>query len=88
MQRSWSNGYPAGQTTGTSVKIPDEECKVPLGEGRFTGGGGIRFDDLGGMPVHVTRGLTIHCDLLLSNNLELNWGKGDKFHMTEHLTTL
>ena len=37
--------------------------------------------------VRVTRGLTIHCDFLLSNNLEVNWG-GDKFHMTEHLTTV
>ena len=35
----------------------------------------------------VTRGLTIHCDLLLSNNLEVNWG-GNQFHMTEHLTTV
>lgn len=35
----------------------------------------------------VTRGLTIHCDLLLSNNLEVNWG-GNQFHMTEHLETV
>jgi hypothetical protein len=53
------------------------------GEGRFTGGGSqVRVGD-----VRVTRGLTIHCDLLLSNNLEVNWG-GKKFHMTEHLTTV
>jgi hypothetical protein len=51
--------------------------------GRFTGGGHqIRVGD-----VRVTRGLTIHCDLLLSNNLEVNWG-GNQFHMTEHLTTV
>ena len=35
----------------------------------------------------VTRGLTIHCDLVLSNNLEINWG-GNRFHMTEHMTTV
>ena len=34
----------------------------------------------------VTHGLTIHCDLKLSNNLELNWGVGQNFHLTEHLT--
>jgi hypothetical protein len=34
----------------------------------------------------VTRGLTIHCDLKLSNNLEVNW-QGNQFHMEEHLTT-
>lgn len=53
------------------------------GTGRFTGGGHqIRIDD-----VRVTRGLTIHCDLVLSNNLEVNWN-GNSFHMTEHLTTV
>jgi hypothetical protein len=52
--------------------------------GRFTGGGNqIKVDG-----VRVSRGLTIHCDKLLSNNLELNWGSGDNFHMEEHLTTI
>jgi hypothetical protein len=37
--------------------------------------------------VRITRGLTVHCDLLLSNNLEINWG-GNQFHMTEHMTTV
>ena len=31
--------------------------------------------------------MTIHCDLLLSNNLQVNW-PDNKFHMTEHLTTV
>ena len=54
-----------------------------VGTGRFTGGGNqIRVDG-----VRVTRGLTIHCDLLLSNNLEVNWN-GNSFHMTEHLETV
>ena len=34
----------------------------------------------------VTHGLTIHCDLKLSNNLRINWGVGQNFHITEHLT--
>lgn len=56
---------------------------VASGEGRFTGGGHqIRVDN-----VRVTRGLTIHCDLLLSNNLEINW-TSNHFHMTEHMVTV
>jgi hypothetical protein len=57
--------------------------EVDLANGRFTGGGHqVRVGE-----ARVTRGLTIHCDLLLSNNLEVNWG-GNQFHMTEHLTTI
>jgi hypothetical protein len=53
------------------------------GEGRFTGGG----HQLRAGEARVTRGLTVHCDLLLSNNLEVNWN-GNSFHMTEHLLTV
>lgn len=49
--------------------------------GRFTGGG-FQLS-----AARVTRGFTIHCDLVLSNNLEVNWG-GNHFHMTQHLTTV
>ena len=59
-----------------------DACESPIGEGRFTGGG---FQIAG--DVRITRGFTIHCDLLLSNNLEINWN-GNKFHMTEHTTTV
>jgi len=56
---------------------------VDVANGRFTGGGHqLRVGE-----ARVTRGLTIHCDLLLSNNLEVNWG-GNQFHMTEHLETV
>lgn len=78
---NWENGTVGGQSASVVVAIPDN-CVVP-GTGRFTGGGKqVRVGD-----VFVTRGLTIHCDLLLSNNLEVNWG-GNQFHMTEHLTTV
>jgi hypothetical protein len=64
-----------------NIRLSTEE--VDLANGRFTGGGNqVRIGE-----ARVTRGLTIHCDLLLSNNLEVNWG-GDHFHMTEHLTTV
>jgi hypothetical protein len=78
---TWGNGTGGGQSASTTVLLT-EECEQP-GLGRFTGGGHqLRVDG-----VRVTRGLTIHCDLLLSNNLEVNW-QGNSFHMTEHLATV
>ena len=79
----WGNGNVGGQTSSITVPIPLEPCDSVVPNGRFTGGGHqIRVDG-----VRVTRGLTIHCDLLLSNNLEINW-QGNSFHMTEHMTTV
>jgi hypothetical protein len=78
---TWGDGAGGLQSASTTVTIPTD-CLLQ-GDGRFTGGGSqVRIGD-----VRVTRGLTIHCDLLLSNNLEVNWG-GNKFHMLEHLTTI
>ena len=78
----WDNGTTGGQSASTNVTIPSEECNTN-GTGRFTGGGHqLRVDG-----VRVTRGLTIHCDLLLSNNLEINW-QGNQFHMLEHMETV
>jgi len=77
------DGRAGGQSNSVSVTIPEECPNVVSGNGRFTGGGHqIRVDG-----VRVTRGLTIHCDLLLSNNLEINWN-GNRFHTLEHLTTV
>jgi len=51
----------------------------PMAPGRMTGGGGqIRIDD-----VRITRGLTIHCDITLSNNIEINWTGGNKWHINK-----
>jgi hypothetical protein len=45
-------------------------------QGRFTGGGfQIDANDL-----KVTRGFTLHCDELLSNNFEVNWKSGGTTH--------
>ncbi|HYN10936.1 MAG TPA: hypothetical protein VES67_26370, partial [Vicinamibacterales bacterium] len=55
----------------------------PLGNGRFTGGGQIRIGEF-----RISQGLTIHCDKILSNNLEINWPGGNNFKMEEHLTTV
>lgn len=81
---NWGDGYAGGQSTSITVTYPTEGCTAPS-LGRFTGGGKqLRLSD----GLKVTRGLTIHCDLKLSNNLQINWPTGQKFHMTEHLTTV
>ena len=51
------------------------------GIGRITGGGG-QIDLTG--DVHVTRGFTLHCDIELANNLEINWA-GDSWHIDKLL---
>lgn len=78
----WPSGEGAGQSSSTTVAVP---TSCATGRGRFTGGG--HQVDVGGIA-KITRGLTIHCDLLLSNNLEINWGGGNNFHMLEHLETI
>lgn len=81
---TWGDGFAGGQSTSITVNYPTEACEEPT-LGRFTGGGRqIRLSD----GARITRGLTIHCDLLLSNNLQVNWQGGNKFHMTEHLQTV
>jgi hypothetical protein len=61
---------------------PPPECVIA--SGRFTGGGfQINFND-----VKVTRGFTLHCDELLSNNFEVNWkdadGNAHHFHIEKN----
>ena len=81
---TWGDGFAGGQSSSVTVTYPTEPCTGPS-LGRFTGGGKqLRLSD----GLKVTRGLTIHCDLLLSNNLEINWPTGNKFHMLEHLETV
>jgi hypothetical protein len=81
---AWGDNVAGGQSNSVTVTYPAEACEQPT-LGRFTGGGRqIRLSD----GARITRGLTIHCDLLLSNNLQVNWTNGKKFHMTEHLETV
>jgi hypothetical protein len=79
----WVDGATGGQSDSETVTIATDCTTTTPGIGRFTGGG---FQVNVG-PARVTRGLTIHCDLKLSNNLEVNWG-GNQFHMLEHLETI
>jgi hypothetical protein len=51
--------------------------------GRMTGGGHqIRIDG-----ARITRGFTIHCDIRLSNNIEVNWPGGNKWHLSKPITS-
>lgn len=52
---------------------------------RMTGGGSI-FDPAGAYTGRTTHGFELHCDLREPNNLEINWGPGNRFHLTD-LTT-
>lgn len=52
-------------------------------EGRLTGGG---LKVAGTRGEVVTFGMTLHCDILLSNNLEVNWS-GHKWHLTKPITS-
>jgi hypothetical protein len=79
---AWGDGSAGGQSSQVTVTYPTEPCATP-GTGRFTGGGFQNRVD----SVRVTRGLTIHCDLLLSNNLEINW-TGNQFPPDAPLDTL
>lgn len=62
-------------------KLPECQPKV---SGRFTGGG-FQIDE---NDVKVTRGFTLHCDAILSNNFEVNWAGGNNFHTDKNPTTV
>ena len=63
----------------------DDPCvPPPTVNGRFTGGG-FQFDE---NDVKVTRGFTLHCDQILSNNFEVNWAGGNQFHIDKNPTTV
>lgn len=66
-------------TSGVLAEGGTETCEVT--NGRMTGGGGQI--QVGG--VYVSRGFTIHCDITLSNNVEVNWG-GNHWHLDKPLT--
>jgi hypothetical protein len=79
----WGDGYTGQPSASTTVSIPTN-CQQISALGRFTGG--PNSVEVGGAS--VTSGLTIHCDRLLSNNLEVNWGNGNRFHMLDHVETV
>jgi hypothetical protein len=60
-----------------------EPTAEELLDGRMTGGGAKVLNNAG-LP--VTFGLTLHCDILLSNNLEINWDGGNNWHLDKPIT--
>ncbi|HEX6966201.1 MAG TPA: hypothetical protein VF166_10405 [Gemmatimonadaceae bacterium] len=62
--------------------VTTEFTTTPL-QGRLTGGG---VKAAGADGETVTLGLTLHCDILLSNNLEINW-QGHQWHLTKPITS-
>ncbi len=77
-----------------SSDLQPQFCETEFPLGRMTGGGVIRLDGyINGELVQVkfTHGFTLHCDNLLSNNLEINWG-GNQWHIEkeslEHIECL
>ena len=51
--------------------------------GRMTGGGNqLRVDG-----VRISRGFTIHCDITLSNNVQVNWSGGNRWHLDKPITS-
>jgi hypothetical protein len=63
------------------VNVAEPPPPPPPALGRMTGGG-VQFD-VG--VAKITRGFTIHCDLTLSNNLEINWAE-NQWHIDKPLT--
>jgi hypothetical protein len=93
---NWDDGTGGGQSASVTFDIP-QDCAPPSALGRFTGGFQIVLPTHTARSTHgplkpvkggikITGGLTIHCDRLLSNNLEVNWA-GNHFHMREHTLT-
>jgi len=66
----------------TVKSVTTEFTNTPL-EGRMTGGG---IKAVGTEDEIVTFGLTLHCDITLSNNLEVNWG-GHQWHLAKPITS-
>jgi hypothetical protein len=60
------------------IPVLDEQ---PLASGRMTGG--YRFR-VGG--AWVRGGFTIHCDIALSNNIQIRWGR-NRWHLSKPITS-
>jgi len=69
------NGEPMTDEAG---EIIYEHKSITVLDGFMTGGGSVFTQD----GTRVTHGLELHCaSALLPNNLQVNWNKGNKFHL-------
>ena len=46
-------------------------------------GGGWRVSGSGGEAIRSSGGMTLHCDINLSNNLQISWDRGQKWHINK-----
>jgi hypothetical protein len=63
-------------------RITYYNINIAAANGRMTGGNNIRVGSL-----RVTGGLEIHCDITLSNNIEVNWPGGNNWHLDKPITS-
>ncbi len=64
---------------GNIVVFYNDPVQPPTALGRMTGGGNPKING-------VNLGLTLHCDITLSNNLEINWAGGN-WHLDKPIST-
>ena len=73
----------SGVSYGTQKVIIHVPCEPEPEPGFMTGGGSVFMSD----GTRVTHGFALNCDASMAqNNLQINWGKKNKFHL-ENLTT-
>ena len=69
-------GYPASFAwNGATLSVPKPVSPPEPLDGRMNGGGKI-------INTAVTHGFELHCNLATPNRLQVNWDKGNKFHLT------
>ena len=59
----------------------DDIAPINTAVARMTGGGSFFY----GADTRVTHGFQLRCDKSLPNRLQVNWGKGESFHLTSLL---
>jgi hypothetical protein len=80
--------------TNSELQTPPDSLLWQLGvlripenaiQGRMTGGRNLRVD---GAHVRASSGgFTIHCDITLSNNIQVSWPGGNKWHLDKPITS-
>ena len=64
-----------------ALRVSSPDITLPA-FARITGGG-WRTIGTNGEAVRSSNGLTLHCDITLSNNLQINWDGGQKWHINK-----
>ena len=76
--RDWALINDKPLTDPDTDEIIYEYKQITVLDGRMTGGGSVFTED----GMRVTHGFELHCASILDpNNLQVNWGKGEKFHL-------